>query len=102
MCISDWSSDVCSSDLWTRRVSGAILLCLQVLYLSHNCHGMHVTRQLSCPRLRKLWLFSNRISRIEELHHCGFLTELWLQDNQIDKIEGLNSLVSLQIGRAQG
>ncbi|CAM9831568.1 unnamed protein product, partial [Laminaria digitata] len=49
-----------------------------------------------CPSLRRLWLFSNRISTMEGLHHCGALRELWLHDNGITTVTGVQSLVHLQ------
>lgn len=42
-----------------------------------------------CPKLQKLWLFSNRISTIDNLHTCGDLRELWLQDNAISGISSI-------------
>lgn len=32
-----------------------------------------------CPRLQRLWLFSNQITRIENVDDLGDLRELWLQ-----------------------
>ena len=52
----------------------------------------------SCGMSRSaaLWLWSNKISKIEGLSNCGEIRELWLQSNKISKITGLGSLVHLQ------
>lgn len=50
-----------------------------------------------CPALRRLWLFSNRITVMEGLHHCGDLRELWLHGNRIAVTGGLESLVHLKV-----
>ena len=41
-----------------------------------------------CPRLRKLWLFQNRITAINNLQAVPELEELWLQANQITRLAG--------------
>lgn len=53
-----------------------------------------------CPSLRRLWLFSNRITLLEGLHYCGALQELLLHGNRITKVIGLESLVHLQVSSA--
>ena len=37
----------------------------------------------ACPNLERLWLFSNRIERVEGLDALASLRELWLQDNDV-------------------
>lgn len=49
-----------------------------------------------CRKLRKLYLYSNRIRRIENLSHCSQLEILWLSDNQIVVLEGLEKLTMLR------
>lgn len=50
-----------------------------------------------CPQLRRLWLNGNCIRRIEGLYPVGGLRELWLQKNYIEEITGLESLVNLSV-----
>lgn len=57
----------------------------------------HCLCMCRCPSLRRLWLFSNRITVMEGLHHCGALRELWLHDNRITAAAGMQSLVHLQV-----
>jgi Leucine-rich repeat (LRR) protein len=47
--------------------------------------------------LERLWLFTNRIERIENLAPLGDLKELWLQDNGVESLvgAGLEGLLNL-------
>ena len=47
--------------------------------------------------MQKLWLFSNKIAKLENLSALGDLREFWVQDNKITKLAGLENVSSLQI-----
>lgn len=73
------------------------------IYPAQNRHVAFLASvSARCPSLRRLWLFSNHIARMEGLHHCGALRELWLHDNSITTIAGVQSLVHLQVLRHRG
>jgi Leucine-rich repeat (LRR) protein len=50
----------------------------------------------ACSNLKRLYLYSNRIRRIQGLQACKQLEVLWLADNQIVVVEGLEGLVKLR------
>jgi Leucine-rich repeat (LRR) protein len=43
-----------------------------------------------------LWLYGNKITRIDGLQPAGELRELWLQQNKITRVGGLEGLVHLE------
>ena len=49
-----------------------------------------------CPKLRKLWLFQNKIETISNLHSLPEIEELWLQSNNITKLSGLENNIMLK------
>jgi len=46
-------------------------------------------------QLKNLYLYSNKIKKIENLAHLTRLERLWLADNEIPRIEGLETLTNL-------
>ena len=44
-----------------------------------------------CKQLRKLLLYDNRISKIENISHLDQLSVLWLNNNRISEIEVITS-----------
>lgn len=50
----------------------------------------------SCPHLVHLYLYSNKIHRIQGLGRLVQLDKLWLNGNQISCVEGLDSLRQLR------
>jgi len=46
--------------------------------------------------LERLHLYSNHISRIENLDHLTNLEVLWLADNEITEVENLSALTNLR------
>jgi hypothetical protein len=53
-----------------------------------------------CPRIKKLWLFQNKLTAVDQLAATPELEEIFLQGNSITSLEGLlgcNSLRNLSI-----
>ena len=50
---------------------------------------------MGCQRLRKLWLFQNKIKSIQGLHSVPELEECWLQGNVIKSLQGIETCVQL-------
>lgn len=47
--------------------------------------------------MQRLWLFENKLTRLEGLSECGELRELCVQSNRIERIgSALNSTVHLE------
>ena len=49
-----------------------------------------------CPKLSVLYLFDNKIERLQNLDFCPNLTHLYLQNNHLRRVENLQCLTSLQ------
>ena len=49
-----------------------------------------------CVGLVQLYLYSNRISRIQGLDKLVYLEKLWLNSNRLSRVEGLGNLGNLR------
>eukprot|EP00898_Chlorokybus_atmophyticus_P004184 jgi/Chlat1/4767/Chrsp308S04732 len=61
-----------------------------------HCFPALTTLTITQQNLRRLFLYSNRIKRIENLNHLKSLEQLWLGNNQIEVLEGLETLTKLK------
>jgi Leucine-rich repeat (LRR) protein len=50
-----------------------------IMVLVHGAVVSGIENLQGCPRLQRLWLCSNKITKMENLGCCGDLRELWLQ-----------------------
>lgn len=65
-------------------------------HLFHHYHHHHIGNLNGCPKLRKLWLFQNKIETISNLHSLPEIEELWLQSNNITKLNGFENNIMLK------
>lgn len=72
------------------------LATLNVLALSDKQYRFIGEDIKLCTNLKSLFLFSNKIEKIENLTRCSGLTILQLDDNLLTKIEGLSNLKTLE------
>ena len=83
------------------RVGRLELPCCRDLLL--NANGIEELEDLSgCPRVQRLWLWSNRLTSVRGLGGMAELKELWVQDNRVSSLRGLEALPSLQAVNAAG
>lgn len=68
---------------------------IEELYLISN--DITEISGLDLPRIKKLDIAVNNISRIENLERCCTLEELYLGGNRIKTVEGLESLAMLKV-----
>ena len=61
-----------------EKIEGLERLCLFCLCVAMQNRVLTFVI-IRCPKLQKLWLFENQISKLENLSCCSDLRELWLQ-----------------------
>ncbi|RLN87874.1 hypothetical protein BBJ28_00016212 [Nothophytophthora sp. Chile5] len=76
----------------------------EALVLSQGCFTLAANSRLStchsCRKLQTLWLYDNRLTKVENLGYCTDLRELWLQVIRVHVLKatsgGVSELVSLK------
>jgi hypothetical protein len=62
-----------------------------------HCNGLEALGDLSgCPRVQRLWVWSNRLTTLRGVGALAELRELWVQDNRLSGLNGVECLSALQ------
>ena len=91
--------------LFLKNLTNAVKFCFKLHIFSWGVYNIFNSRLnflqamkpvQCCPRLMKLYLYSNQIDRIEGLDKLVGLETLWLNWNRISSMGGLGNLVNLR------